>query len=202
MSDPTRKDDAPEDLLVFLANNTLEGAEHKQQELAVAADSGLKAELTALQMIRREMQAMDTGRSPGEFGLARLLRDVDATPRSVDQQTSTSRWKYAAVAAIALLAVQVTAPLFAPGFDAELADGGSDEAVQTGPVLTVAFAATASEQDIRALLLKLDLSIISGPSALGLYTLVARDAKAAHLAFERLSAAPDLIESVELGESR
>ncbi|MEC8196124.1 MAG: hypothetical protein VX228_07375, partial [Pseudomonadota bacterium] len=66
-------------LLPFLANDTLEGAERAEVEAAVAADAALQAELTALQAIRQQMQAdQEAAYSPGEVGLARLMRLVEA----------------------------------------------------------------------------------------------------------------------------
>lgn len=195
MSDPeNRSEDAP-DLLVFLANDTLDGEDRQRQLWAVDADPQLQAELAALKAVRAKMQAEEGAASPGEFGLARLMREVNANPGQ-PKPAKSSPWKLAAIAAMALLAVQVSMQQFATGPDAELADGGP-EAPQTGPVLTVAFAPTATEQDIRALLLDLDLAIVSGPSALGLYTLAARDPEAAAHAQARLAEATGIVDSVE-----
>lgn len=64
-------------LLPFHANGTLEGEELAALEAALAEDSDLAAELELLRTIRSGMQADDEIRSPGEFGLARLMRDVE-----------------------------------------------------------------------------------------------------------------------------
>ncbi|WP_171135041.1 hypothetical protein [Ruegeria sp. HKCCD7221] len=198
MTGPNRDDDEIQSLLVFLANDTLEGDERRAIERAVAANPELQAELAALKAARIQMQATEVGTSPGEFGLARLMRDVDAN-RTVTQPKATKPglWKIAAIAAMALLAVQVTLPYLNTGPDVELADGGA-ESLDAGPTLTVVFAATATEQEIRALLLELELTIVSGPSALGLYSLAAKDEDAAARALERLNAATGIVESVEV----
>ena len=58
MSDhPDMTRDEIEALLVFLANDTLEGEERAAVEAAVAGDLALQAELEALKSIRSEMQA-------------------------------------------------------------------------------------------------------------------------------------------------
>ncbi|CAD0186758.1 hypothetical protein RUESEDTHA_03669 [Ruegeria sp. THAF57] len=198
MTGPNSEDDEPQDLLVFLANDTLEGEERRVLEQAVAANPELRAELAALTAARIQMQGTEVETSPGEFGLARLMRDANAN-RSVTQPKATKPglWKIAAIAAMALLAVQATLPYLNTGPDVELADGGP-ESLDTGPTLTVAFAATATEKEIRALLLELDLTIVSGPSALGLYTLAAKDEGAAARALDRLNAATGIVESVEV----
>ena len=186
MSIPELPRDEIEALLVFLANGTLEGDERAAVEAAVAADPALQTELAALKAIRAQMQDEAPGASPGEFGLARLMRDVEAEPRQVAAPATPARlWRVAAVAAIALLAVQTVFVWTAPDAVYDLAGGGVESA--TGPALTVGFAPEATEGEIRALLLELELTIVDGPSALGLYTLAAPDAAARDAALSRLS---------------
>jgi len=179
-------------LLVFLANGTLEGAERARVEAAVAVDPDLQAELAVLREIRGQMQDEVGLQSPGAFGHARLMRDLD---REVSAKRPSWLWQGVAAAAVALLVLQFA--LTRTGDDVRLAGGGVE--VQSGPVVTVAFAGTATEAEIRALLLELDLSIVSGPSALGLYRLAARDEAARSAALDRLGASA-LVESAEAEE--
>jgi anti-sigma factor RsiW len=180
-------------LLVFLANGTLAGDDKARVEAAVAADPGLQAELDTLRAIRATMQDEALPQSPGAFGQARLLRDIareaNATPR-------TWLWQGAAAAAVALLVVQ-TALVWR---DDGLRLAGGETEIVSGPVLTVAFSGTATEADIRALLLELDLSIVSGPSAIGLYRLAAKDEAARVAALQRLGAATGIVDSAEAEE--
>jgi anti-sigma factor RsiW len=191
MTEPDR--DEISALLVFLANGTLTGEGKARVEVAVAADPGLQAELDTLRAIRATMQDEALPQSPGAFGQARLLRDIareaNATPR-------TWLWQGAAAAAVALLVVQ-TALVWR---DDGLRLAGGETEVASGPVLTVAFSGTATEADIRALLLELDLSIVSGPSAIGLYRLAAKDEAARAAALQRLGAVPDIVDSAEAEE--
>lgn len=175
-------------LLVFVANGTLAGAERARVEAAVAADPGLQEELNTLRAIRATMQEEALPQSPGAFGQARLLRDIrrEAKPRNW-------LWQGAAAAAVALLVVQTA---FVWRDDGLRLAGGETE-LASGPVLTVAFSGTATEADIRALLLELDLSIVSGPSAIGLYRLAARDEAGRAAALERLTAEAGIVDSVE-----
>lgn len=177
-------------LLVFLANGTLKGEERARVEEAVSGDPELQAELEALRSIRSRMQEEEMPQSPGAFGRARLMREIGR------QQTRLGWLWPAAAAAVALLALQ---PMWDWRDDGlRLADGGVE--VDSGPVLIVAFSGTATEAEIRALLLEFDLNIVAGPSALGLYRLAARDAAARDDALRRLSELPKIVESVEAEE--
>jgi len=149
-------------LLPFLANGTLEGAERADVEAAVAADTALQAELTALRAIRATMQA-EVEFSPGEMGLARLMRDI---PKQEPQKRIRRPWVWQAVAAV-LLAVVVgqIVLLNRPGPGGYELAGGED-----APIVA-AFAADTPESDLRALLLQAGVEIVAGPSALGLYRL-------------------------------
>jgi hypothetical protein len=66
-----------EALLPFLANNTLDGDDRVRVEAAVAADAELAVQLRALRRIRREVKAEEMEWSPGEMGLAKLLREIE-----------------------------------------------------------------------------------------------------------------------------
>ena len=179
-------------LMVFLANDTLDGPERDRVEAAIAADPALQDELAALRAIRFRMQEEALPYSPGAFGKARLLRAIEA-------EAPARRgwlWPAAVAAAVALLAVHTAFVWQEDGL--RLADGGVE--VATGPLLTVAFAGTATEADIRALLLELDLTIVSGPSAIGLYRLAARDEAAREAALARFAAEPAIVDSAEAAE--
>jgi anti-sigma factor RsiW len=193
MTGPDDTDRELSALLVFLANGTLEGEEKARVEAAVAADPALQVELASLRAIRARMQDEALPQSPGAFGQARLMRDLDREARPL---RSNRLWQGVAAAAMALLVVQTL--VVQTGSDLRLAEGKVE--VASGPVLTVAFAGTATEAEIRALLIELDLTIVSGPSALGLYRLAARDEAARAAALERFGAATGLVESAEAEE--
>jgi len=186
--------DEVEALLPFLANGTLEGEERIQVEQAVAADAALARELEALKAIRQTMQTTKIGASPGEFGLARLMRDVDRDAQPAETTTSpVSRplvWQIAAALLMAVVigqAVLMSGPDDSVGF--ELA-GGSEA------VLTVAFFPDVPEQALRAILLEAGVEIVSGPSALGLYQLGLLEGTAIDDAETILRAAGGIVESV------
>lgn len=151
-------------LLPFLANGTLEGAERAEVEAAVAADPALQAELDALRAIRATMQAEDQGYSPGEMGLARLMREV---PKEEPQKRVRRPWVWQAAAAV-LLAVVVGQALLQ---DRGTVPGGFELVGSDAAPLTVAFAPDTAESQLRELLLRAGVEIVAGPSALGLYRL-------------------------------
>lgn len=188
-----------EALLVFLANDTLEGEERAEVEAAVAADPRLQTELEALKRIRAEMQADQLAHSPGEFGLARLMRDIDrdaAAPVQTAQVLRPRVWQAVAAAAVALLVVQGIWGGAGP-------DVGGDDIVLAGGSegdIRVTFSGNATEAEIRALLLELNLVIVDGPSAIGVYTLDAPDDATRDAALQRLQSETALVDSAEAGE--
>jgi anti-sigma factor RsiW len=180
-----------EALLPFLANGTLAGEERAKVEAALDADPELRAEYAALVAIRSGMRAEEPGYSPGEIGLARLMRSIGeegaGTPPAQSalppaRSASPGLWR---IAAAVLLAVVLAQGAFllrdggAPGY--ELA--GEDRAA-----LLAAVHPDTTEAALRAALLEAGVEIVGGPSALGLYALapvdsavLAGDARAALL---------------------
>ncbi len=199
--------DEIEALLVFLANDTLEGGERAAVEAAVAADPQLAGELEALRSMRLKMQAEDVS-SPGELGLARLMRELDTDaaapvapqaglPEAANSPTAPGNfWKIAAVVLFGLVVAQTAYIGYDGGTDFELA-GGEETTARAEHTIRVAFAEDATEADIRALLLAQGLVIVDGPSAIGLYTLAASDDAARTEAVTALQARDDIVESVE-----
>lgn len=177
-----------ETLLPFHANGTLEGAERAAVEQALETDADLRADLAALRAIRDTMQA-EEAQSPGDLGLARLMRDIEAESRTDMAPTAANDnvvpiarlrlWQAAAVMVLALgLGLNmVRGP--------DMPDAGGDMARDAAPAaqegfslasgteadFTVIFAPDATEAAIRALLLEAGVEIVNGPSALGLYGL-------------------------------
>ncbi|WP_240126658.1 hypothetical protein [Thermomonas alba] len=107
---------------------------------------------------------------------------------------------FAGGAACAALAMVLLAPVTlapAPAPQAFTALSGPERpAPATGARLQVAFTADARMADINGLLLRLDASVVSGPSALGLYTLEVAPESAAQ-ALQQLQASR-LVDSATL----
>lgn len=194
-----------ESLLVFLANETLQGDERAAVEAFVQEDAGLAAELEALREMHRNLQNEQPERTPGEFGLARLMRDIDAEDASsvthvvANRPAAPSIWKIAAVVLLGLFAAQSAFVYLQEGQggpDVQLASG-QDAVLPEGPTLRVGFENTAALSEIASLLLDLDLRIVDGPSAIGFYTLEARDMTSRAQAIGVLKDRPDLVDIVE-----
>lgn len=167
--------DEAEALLPFLANGTLEGSDRQQVEAAVAADPELRNELGVLRTIRDTMQN-EKVITPGDIGLARLLRDVDAVDRApVAANSPQAPSRFWQIAAVLLLAVVLGQTLLigrdVPLNTAPTGSGGYTLAGDSAPIFTVAFRAGTTEEDMRNLLLDAGVEVTSGPSALGLYGL-------------------------------
>lgn len=179
-------------LLPFHANGTLTEPERAEVQAWLDTDDQARAEAADLAAMRADMQAEEF-RSPGEFGLARLLRDVDREQTAPIAAPARRPWLWQAVAAVALAGLIGQALLPAattPEAGFEMAGAGGEV---TFPTLTVAFAPDATESALRDLLLAQGAEIVAGPSALGLYQVRADDLAAVQAAL----AASALVASVE-----
>ena len=182
-------------LLPFLANGTLEGDELSQVQAAVDQDASLASKLAALKSIRETMQNQDAGFSPGEMGLARLLRDVgEETPQAPPKQRSRI-WQ---VAAALLLAVSLGQAYLLT--EDNKAGTGFELAGETSAMFTIAVHPNTTEAELRALLLEAGVEIISGPSSLGLYGLSLLEGTTRETAQSHLESATDIIETLELAQ--
>jgi len=198
----TRARDELELLLPFHVNGTLEAGERTEVEAWLAEDPAAAAAAGGLARVRRELQAEEI-RSPGEFGLARLMRDLEkgaasSAPAGAPKAANLLHrpWLWQAVAAVALAAFIGQGVLTwqggAPGQRYEMASAG--DPVPPSAALTVAFVPTATESEIRELLVSLGLEIVAGPSSLGLYRL---GGESPDQAMDALRAAGEIVESVE-----
>ncbi len=153
-------------LLPFLINETLEPEERAEVMAAVSSDPALEAEVEALRGIRESMQNEDTF-SPGEMGLARLMRDIKSEFATLQVASAKRSFIWPAIAAT-LLAVVLGQGVFQMQTDNS---GGYQLAGDEDAAIVVIFQPEATEQSIRALMLSAGVEIVSGPSALGRYGL-------------------------------
>ncbi|MEO8241312.1 MAG: hypothetical protein ABI832_03315 [bacterium] len=178
--------DEAQALLPFHANGSLTGAEADAVAQALAEDPGLRQDLAALVALRQAMQDTPV-QSPGEFGLARLMRAVE---REAPAPRRFSLWQ--AVAAVAVIVALGQAIYIGSRPNGPAVTLAGDD---SGPGLTVAFAPNATMQAISGLLTAQGLQVVDGPSALGLWRVTGDDLPAASVA---LAASP-LVEDVEPG---
>lgn len=165
-----------EELLAFWVNGTLSEDEHAKVDRALAEDTGLRTKAEVLHRVRVTMQsdgAAITG--PGEFGLARLHRELDVETRTAPLQASQPvRFRSKArvafwAAGSAIAASLATVAVIGPGPTSEpFYEQASGEA--SGLVVT--FAPDATITEIGDLIRAGGLTIQDGPSAMGLYRLI------------------------------
>lgn len=186
-----------EDLLPWIANKTATDEERREADAVLETDAEAHQELEFLEKLRAGVKAAGAEASPGELGLARLRRRIADQQRTIVTSPARTRWwQAAAIAASLLVAVQAVF-LFGD------LDQGGDLSTATGPVaegptIQVTFVGDASEAAIRGLLLELDLAIVEGPSAVGVYRLGFAPAAAADDLVRALKARPDLVSHAEL----
>ena len=181
-----------ESLLPFYVNGTLNGHERARIEVALGADGDLRTQVAALKQVRASMNETDGEQSPGQFGLARLMRDIDKDTKSTDYRPKQSGLLAAAVVAVA---VAIGGALFVSRSDVgyQQASGGADT-----QHLSVAFQPDAPQLEVSQLLLEFGLGIVEGPSAIGLYRLdPGRNGDLVALLFE-IRSRIDLVESIQL----
>lgn len=191
---------SPSALLPFYANGTLEKEERSRVEAALQNDPALQEELEVLRELRETMQAETVEDTPGELMLARLKRDIsreqNASPKRFDFRPLGAFAAGLAVAGFLAVAVvpQVAAVLQwgAQGPSYATASGG------VGHKLVVELKDDVPVHELTSLLQDLQLTVISGPSARGLYHMQGRDNAATKEALERLQAHRDIFTYLQL----
>lgn len=197
MTQPAMTNEEMSQLLPFWVNGSLSAAEAQAVRQALADSAALREEEQILHALHAEIRATESPASPGEFGLARLNRTLDADVKR--DVAAPQRWAQASVAAalVALVAVGMlllkSADEQSVGNDVYQQASGGAEAGQ----LTVAFERTATQAEVEALLLQYDLHIVDGPSALGLYQLRTGDESQLTQALAALRAADRIVETAE-----
>lgn len=191
MSTENLQIDDAETLLPFYVNGTLEPESREIVDAELSANPGLNDELKALSNLRETMQQLDFGTSPGQFGLARVLRDIDELEQKKPSKPVLP-WSIAVAAVAALIAVGTAwmADLGAPHYK-YVSDPDEN-------LLTVAFQPEATQAEISDLLLELQLEIKKGPTAIGLYKLASDQQSDLNELAIQLRDRRDLIESVDM----
>lgn len=154
----------PDDLLPWLANGTLAGAELHEVEAHVATCERCRSELAWLESLRGSIAELESIQAPGEFGLNRLLRDVRRQPHYPERRRWLDPALAASLAIIVIQGVMITNLWTRPENIAPLGREKIDE-----DMLQIRFQPSATESDIRDALQAIGASFIDGPGALGIY---------------------------------
>ncbi|MEM1396732.1 MAG: hypothetical protein AAGH38_04710 [Pseudomonadota bacterium] len=136
--------------------------------------------------------------SPGEYGWARLSRSIDADqrPTAPARAWRIPAWQAAAAVVLGIGLWQAAiVPVLSPD---DAAPSYTTASGDVEGVIRVAFVPTATEAELRVLLRDAGAQIVSGPSAIGLYTVAPRDGLSPDELIEALSARPDLVEEVSV----
>jgi hypothetical protein len=159
----------PTDLLPWYANGSLAQADMKQVANHLAQCDQCIRELRFLQGLHEQVRQVEAVHAPGEFGLRRLQRDIRLGD-TVRSSNKARRWQWLAAAAMLVILVQagVIFNLQQQQTDLYTPSGASHG---EGVVLQVQFTQQVSAARIQQVLQSVDASIISGPSAIGLYRL-------------------------------
>lgn len=161
-----KRNDHPDELLPWYVNGTLAMGERQDVETHLQTCERCRQEVVWLQNLRAQVKA-DASRSPGEFGLNRLLREAD--PQRAVAHHQRQWWRPALAAAAVVIFIQSAVLinfLYRPAPITPLSGP-----VTEGAVLQVKFAPGATEAQIRQLLQKAQATLIGGPGALGVYRL-------------------------------
>ena len=207
------------DLLPWYAAGTLDAKESAAVAAVLAESAELREELRELEALQRSVAAPradapafrvsliagawqrieayeEERRAARRSSLSEALEEVVAKMRRAwAGLPGTAHWVLATQAVV----IVVLAGALALSLDRDRAfstlSGPASTTAGHGPRLTVAFAPTATEAEIRALLQDLDAQVVSGPSNEQLYTLQLTDASdaAAEAALRRLRARTALV---------
>lgn len=182
------------ELLPFYLNDTLSDEERSEVEAVLAEDEGLRQELALLSHIRDEIKADAPKFSPGELGLARLTRAIG------DRKAPVRRRELGVMVASFGAAILAIGSIFYIS-----TEDGDPRFVQAGAganarVLVVAFQPSARQREISQLLLAHDITIIDGPSAIGLYRIAVPSEREPGEILAVLRAATAIVESADSPE--
>lgn len=167
--------DKLQQLLPFYVTNSLDTEEANRVSAALLYDTDLQQEYYFLKKLHLAIKDQPLPTSPGEFGLARLQKEIAKSQQAPRSQPSGIRlnrqglfWKIGTIAACFGLLFQTYNYQYLAQTDGLTAASGP-LAHPSSPILQLTFTPEAREKHIRDLLLTLQISIIEGPSALGVY---------------------------------
>lgn len=183
-----------EELLPFFVNGTLQPDERARVETALAEDQDHSADAVWLEALRAQVQVDLPANSPGEFGLARLMRDVDreaAQTIPVQRRFAPALWGALAASVVAVAFVMsgilgVGEPTFEQASGAQVDEG-----------ISVIFQPGLDVESLSVAVHDLGLVIVDGPSAMGVYRVAPIEGEDLATLAEALQARADLFEFVE-----
>jgi hypothetical protein len=188
------------ELLPWYVTGTLAERERALVDRQLAQSDELRAELAWLRKLQQDIRAAVPA-ATGDLGWSRFKQRMEAEKSGVlvpIQKAPRARWYAPALALAASILIAQTVVI------GVLLDQStpnvrpmSGPPVAEGPLLQIQFQPAATEQQIRELLSAAHAQIVSGPGALGVYTLRISDGDGT-VAVQRLREATTVVESVSL----
>lgn len=164
-----------EEMLPWLINGTLAEAEREALECALTKSKKLRNEKVFLTKLQQQIKQQERPDVPVEFAWQKMKRQIADEKKQQVISTGNSqrenRWRYIAMAASILLVIQSSSLLVSWNQDGPYTplSSHSSGAKTNAAQFTVQFVETATALDIQQLLREYQLSVISGPSSIGLY---------------------------------
>ena len=159
----------PEDLLPWFVNHTLEPQLNRMVEDHLQHCRRCKQEVTWLRQVRTGIQS-SSAPPPGELGLKRLFHRLqDEKTDMLARQRPKGRWMRPALAIAASLVIVIQAGLLIHSWFGPAAITPLSSPHVEGIILQVTFFPTATETQIREIMLSVGGTFVGGPGALGVY---------------------------------
>jgi len=189
------------ELLPWLVNETLEPAEREGVESHLASCSECRGEVEHCRALEALVRSADVAPSPHPAQLAQLMRRVDETERESKRPALVRLlgvrrvnvwWALAAQAAVLVVLLAVVFwPSPQPAQFRTLSDATPAVARAAAQrQVRVVFAPTATEAELRRILLEVRGEVVGGPSPLGAYTIAVPGGEPLALVLEHLRADP------------
>lgn len=197
----------PYDDMTLLAyvNGTLDAPTRDLISDALERDAALAAEIALIEGVRRAQRNLTEGAAPGAFGWARLSSAMDHLETVPSEATAGWRairlnlMQVAACAAASVIAWQAVA---VPLLSNERAPAGSYVPVSDSSIgaveARILFHETATEQELRTLLKGAHAEIVSGPTAIGFYTLRFPSESARNEAVKTAMDGAEIVETIQI----
>ena len=204
------------ELLPWYVNGTLSIDERFEMEFWLAVSVKCRRQLTYVVALAQEvkLKSLPMESRDEAVGLALLMARVHAQdsgklalrsigPRATNViQRALVRWHKTAIAVAAAVAIVQTGVIFTAMYQASDADvikplGVESKGTSKAALLQVTFRASASESQIRSLLGKLGAEIVSGPGAIGVYSLKVSSERG-EVTLTALRGAQDVVDSAAL----
>lgn len=162
-----------EKMLPWLVNGTLAEAERKELEIALTKSEKLRKEKVFLSELQQQVKQQEMPDVPMEFAWQKMKRQIsdEIKQETISTSNNKNKWRYIAMAASVLLVIQSSSLLVSWNQDNPYIplSGNSSNAKTNAAQFTLQFVDTATALDIQQLLREHRLSVISGPSSIGLY---------------------------------